>query len=138
MLKYLDRAMNYVDWLAWRIKLNIKTRIDNAKYLGWFPYVTTYRTWQNYGGPEEGGWWYDAGCPIETRRVFQPFAGLYREWRYSKLEQESAEYHLPIECDINHPLRADGGEPMYYGDTLRINIHPDPPEEYPKERPHYE
>ena len=32
-------------------------------------YVNVYRVERCYGGPEEGGWWYDAGEPIESRLV---------------------------------------------------------------------
>ena len=29
-------------------------------------YVNVYQIQRAYGGPEEGGWWYDEGTPIET------------------------------------------------------------------------
>lgn len=29
-------------------------------------YVTAYEVTRHYGGPEEGGWWYDWYHPIET------------------------------------------------------------------------
>jgi hypothetical protein len=29
-------------------------------------YLNTYRIWQSYGGPEEGGWWYESGEPVQS------------------------------------------------------------------------
>lgn len=29
-------------------------------------YLNTYEIWQAYGGPEEGGWWYDCGSPVQS------------------------------------------------------------------------
>jgi len=33
-------------------------------------YINVYEVVQCYGGPEEGGWWYYAGTPIESIKVF--------------------------------------------------------------------
>lgn len=32
-------------------------------------YVNVYETSQEYGGPEEGGWYYTAGEPVESVKV---------------------------------------------------------------------
>ena len=32
--------------------------------------ITLHETTLNYGGPEEGGWWYQAGLPVLTHCVF--------------------------------------------------------------------
>ena len=29
-------------------------------------YLNTYEVWQSYGGPEEGGWWYQSGSPVQS------------------------------------------------------------------------
>lgn len=29
-------------------------------------YLNTYEVWQAYGGPEEGGWWFDCGQPVQS------------------------------------------------------------------------
>jgi len=31
-------------------------------------YVTTYKKTQCYGGPEEGGWWYDVYVAVGTKK----------------------------------------------------------------------
>ena len=32
-------------------------------------YLNTYETWQAYGGPEEGGWWYECGQPVQSIKI---------------------------------------------------------------------
>ncbi len=32
-------------------------------------YVNVYEVTRHYGGPEEGGWWYNTGEPIESHLV---------------------------------------------------------------------
>ena len=32
-------------------------------------YVNLYAVTRHYGGPEEGGWWYDAGEPVKSTAV---------------------------------------------------------------------
>jgi len=32
-------------------------------------YINVYKTSRVYGGPEEGGWWYDAGHPVSSIRL---------------------------------------------------------------------
>lgn len=32
--------------------------------------ITIHETTLNYGGPEEGGWWYQAGLPVLTHCIF--------------------------------------------------------------------
>ena len=29
-------------------------------------YLNTYEKWEAYGGPEEGGWWYTCGIPVQS------------------------------------------------------------------------
>ncbi len=36
-------------------------------------YITAYGVTRHYGGPEEGGWWYDHYKPIETVAVPKVF-----------------------------------------------------------------
>ena len=32
--------------------------------------IQLHNVWQNYGGPEEGGWWYEVGQAISTHFIF--------------------------------------------------------------------
>ena len=48
--------------------------------------ITIHETTLNYGGPEEGGWWYYAGFPVLTYCIFskkqaiQTFIELFDEY----------------------------------------------------------
>ena len=33
-------------------------------------YLNTYARHMQYGGPEEGGWWYESGTPYQTHCIF--------------------------------------------------------------------
>ena len=56
------------------------------------PYVNAYLVDRMYGGPEEGGWWFDAGVPVESikctpeevRRVEVDRKARCREWNKSR------------------------------------------------------
>lgn len=50
-------------------------------------YVNVYRLEQGYGGPEEGGWWYEAGTPIASI----PFATL----REAEVERDKLKLRFP-------------------------------------------
>ena len=75
--------------------------------------ITVHQIWERYGGPEEGGWYFQCGEPIENICIFskeQAIKELIRLHNFYK-EVEEAEY------DINFS-NAWG-------------------EYYPKKRPHY-
>jgi hypothetical protein len=40
-------------------------------------YLNTYRTWQAYGGPEEGGFWYECGEPVQSIFVSEEDLPVY-------------------------------------------------------------
>ena len=93
----------------------------------WFPYVGIYETWQGYGGPEEGGWWYDCGRPVEGRRVSRWFIKIYQWWLERKITQEDPRYHFVV----------GGDTPTYYGSKYEVQVHASGPTSYPEVRPHY-
>lgn len=67
-------------------------------------YITAYAVTRHYGGPEEGGWWYDRFTPIETVR-------LRRLRNIGKIERRLWKRHNHIiEGDINSVL---GGTDLY-------------------------
>ena len=44
-------------------------------------YVTAYRVSRHYGGPEEGGWWYNWWEPLESVRLLSPVRAYQgRKW----------------------------------------------------------
>ncbi len=108
-------------------------------------YVTVYSVGQCYGGPEEGGWWYDAGTPesvhgpFEDNKSAQACADDLRE-----RVKPADEYHM------GHGAH-DGADPDGNGDDAylltggrwgqdRIEIEVDtlPGQPFPTERPFYE
>lgn len=48
-------------------------------------YLNTYEVWQSYGGPEEGGWWYQSGTPVQSIKFSDED---YDEWLESKTAVE--------------------------------------------------
>lgn len=87
-------------------------------------YVNVYLVERCYGGPEEGGGWYDAGEPIESRAVDTlQEADDERTWlekyRYSNAER------APL-----HSARSAG--------EYRVDIETHFARSFPKEKPHYE
>ena len=68
-----------------------------------FSYINVYLVDRAYGGPEEGGWYYDYGNPVESRRVRvdwpQPIPDEYSHQleflkeRYDKLNEGRPSIH---------------------------------------------
>ncbi len=77
----------------------------------WF--VGVFATGHEYGGPEEGGWWFDTGV-LQMQTAVQSF---------ERAEQLRDELYERFPRDEN------------YG--IRINLEPHP-QHYPAERPRYE
>lgn len=49
-------------------------------------YLNTYETWQAYGGPEEGGWWFECGTPVQSLKVSEENLEWLREKREERRE----------------------------------------------------
>lgn len=90
-------------------------------------FVNVYERGREYGGPEEGDWWYDTGrfC-----------ADLSRTAR-TELEAEIARDRLERYFDERKP-RFDLGSIMYNGGVYAVRIEDKPGEDFPAVRPHYE
>lgn len=94
--------------------------------------VSIYLVDKAWGGPEEGGWWYDAGEPAleyaSHTRIFsiEGRALAYRDMLRSGLVAQLNEGRR----EINSVLSEGRYEAVIDEDHY--------PEPYPKERPHYE
>jgi hypothetical protein len=75
-------------------------------------YVNVYAIKRCYGGPEEGGWWFDAGEPVEC-------------------------YFCPSEETLQHFL-AKATEEWEGHRDVDIIVQSHPAREFPERRPHYE
>lgn len=88
-------------------------------------YVNAYVENRLYGGPEEGGWWYNAGSPVAAI----PFIinGEFTSQKMAQHLENTIGYHskYPLSSVLGH-------------DTLSIVTENAFPEEYPSETPHYE
>ena len=86
--------------------------------------VAVYTSYQVYGGPEEGGWWYTAGALTEhgRTRFFDDFekAQAYSDklWKWVNAQNDS---------------RERGDERL----VVRCTTEALPAPYYPKKRPHY-
>lgn len=86
-----------------------------------------------YGGPEEGGWWYDSGMPVE-------------DWAPMKVNDEDRAYEICRELNESEHVRAEREEQYDYTSVLsyRSNHYAYSVHEtsimtpYPQTRPHYE
>lgn len=85
-------------------------------------YVNVYEVHRCYGGPEEGGWWFDEGHPVRTGT---PFDTLDE----AEAEAERLREHYQDDGDR---YSARGG--LDYS----VVIEPHQGRHYPDERPHYE
>ena len=87
-------------------------------------YVNVYLVEQAYGGPEEGGWWYEVGEPVKT----MPTRAHY----LAKLRTRVGDW-----CDRMNSTRP----PMYSVASTGVYVsvvEDNPARGYPSERPYYE
>lgn len=94
-------------------------------------YVHKHEVGLEYGGPEEGGWWYDVGVP--TGFVLGPLTeeAAYEQSRaLNELEHERQEREE--DYDYTSVL-------SYLSTHYAFSVQDEPtPVPYPQERPHYE
>lgn len=78
--------------------------------------ITVHEIWEQYGGPEEGGWTYQCGYPIETVCVFS----------------------RPQAIRVLHELHEKYNAEEYEEQTFDICLSNKIAKWYPDHRPHYE
>jgi hypothetical protein len=63
--------------------------------------ITVHQVWDNYGGPEEGGWTFRSGYPVETVCIFsrsQAIRILHElHEKYDTEEYEEGEYDICLD-----------------------------------------
>lgn len=104
------------------------TRCGNA---GTLPvdrvWVNAYAVSRHYGGPEEGGWYYDAGSPLASI----PFAGDDD----AGIEKARELLRAMFAADYEHERDRSS---VLGGDNLEIYTEEHVAEPFPQGRPHYE
>jgi hypothetical protein len=97
----------------------------DPSYLRTAKFVNVYLTDRAYGGPEEGGWWYDTAQAVRSTQV------LARDLT-ALVETENAWC-----ADENRRRRSDIGSVLSQG-LYEVEIDDQPAVDRPTERPHYE
>lgn len=102
-----------------------KIAVDTFKIYPPNWYVTVYEIDRCYGGPEEGGWWYDSG-----RVVHETFCGSDDQgfWTANIVAE-----NLRKEFPFNNSYTSCA----YSGGDYTIRIRNTPGENFPKETPYY-
>ena len=102
---------------------------DIEVYVPEFPrYLNVYRVEQSFGGHEEGGWWYDAGEPLESVLVDNE-----EEEKQVKAKLESRYAPSP---DDHERMRGRTSAAGGYDICIYSQHHF--AESFPQERPRYE
>ena len=90
--------------------------------------VAFYEIDRAYGGPEEGGWWFDTGQLVRVHRVFLDEAKAEAVCRRANR----------LLSHIQRNLRPVGSV-IYDGGRYAADVYPDTaPPFFPATRPHYE
>lgn len=104
---------------------------DGSGFAGRF-YVVAYAVERRYGGPEEGGWWYDTGSVIHVSYV--PVQTTDRAALLTELRDEYARVEARLRPAYGNDDRGD----VHGGPDLNVCIKTHWPTDFPAERPHYE
>lgn len=86
-------------------------------------HINAYEIRQCYGGPEEGGWWYDMGTCLQSVSVNS---------------NEDLLIALKMLADTYGDRYTDEPPRHRDGEDLTIYVEDEPGRHYPTERPHYE
>jgi hypothetical protein len=114
-------------------------------------YFAVYEVERCYGGPEEGGWWYDRGRvlgyvklrrsqvhnlpPKHARQRWTPYPLMVKASAMRGLERLAARDfgYLPVK-----PKGYRGRGSVIGGPDIEVRVMPHKPEDYPDQTPHYE
>lgn len=97
-------------------------------------YVNAYSVTRHYGGPEEGGWWYDAGEPLASVPVRVPRFG-----KDCRDEDPVLKARYELGQLLEPQFRGNRDRHSVIGDAnLVIAVEDSFAQPYPKQTPHYE
>jgi hypothetical protein len=85
-------------------------------------FVAAYSVERNYGGPEEGGWWYDSGNLVDVRGCSQAELPAVLEDMQAKYPRTGNRYNVAGGEDHSIEVWDDGEMPV---------------DHYPVDAPHY-
>lgn len=124
---------------------------DDEGYYEWYEnqvvphYLNTYMVEQSYGGPEEGGWWFNSGEPLATAVIGEWRRGDLMDLQNRRQNEfmEDLEKEFPFMALINLSYDLYGAEQTaqwqaMFGSGLAIQTQEHPAKFFPQQRPHYE
>ena len=121
--------MSYVSELrkfyprTWKARLAINRYNTHLQWEGQDPTtITIHETTLNYGGPEEGGWYYHRGYPCLTHCIFSKKQAIKEYLIYSE------EYEVWDQPDLGLTSTDSIYEVNYANDFAKL---------YPETKPHY-
>lgn len=97
-------------------------------------YINAYEVSRFYGGPEEGGWWYDSGLKLKSVEVRDDYGAT------QAIDEMWTEFAETYGYDpLTHKrVRGLTRSNLLGGSDLEIREESHPAENYPQQRPHYE
>jgi len=93
--------------------------------------VSVFMIDQAYGGPEEGGWWYQTGYPCGD---YERFTRLFRSESRARHYAQRLEYHLVRHLNKGRPSISS----VISCGIFEARVCDGMPKAFPEERPYYE
>lgn len=90
-------------------------------------YVNCYKVSLCYGGPEEGGWWYDAGEPLAS----VPLDSSATETEIERVRED-------LYAKFGQPSKGLGRRSASDPEDIEVYVEYNFADYFPKEKPHYE
>lgn len=108
-------------------------------------YVAAYSTWQSYGGPEEGGWYFCSGelqaaipVPATSVRGYEEGGVTVVRWHVDRAAEATARQLIERALGEARPYGTSASA-AHRDDGLSIRVAPGfPAMHFPERRPHYE
>ena len=121
--------MSYLSWLqelyprTWKLRRALNSYNIHKEWEGEEPTtVTVHETYQCYGGPEEGGWWYTKGWPVQTICIFSKKQAVEAYIQYSDT------YEVWDQPDLGLSTTRTNYDINFSDDYAKV---------YPETKPHY-
>ena len=112
-----------------KLGLFVRDALDEALNVTW--YVNTYRVGLAYGGPEEGGWWFNVGEPDESTEI----EAMSSEELINSIKITFDEKNAEAEEDNKHlpPIYSVNSRGIF-----EVVVEPHEGRTWPEEHTHYE
>lgn len=97
-------------------------------------YVNAYAITRHYGGPEEGGWWYNTGEPLASI----PIPGVWKDgWKLVPDKKAAEHFRRYLLKNFKH-IESGDIYSVLGGVAIDIYFEEHPAKYFPERRPHYE